>query len=286
MRVAFVLYGALTQRTGGTIYDRLVVEGLRARGAAVDVVSIARGEVVREPDCDVVVGDELCFRELLPFFRATKKTRVLLVHHLTSWEEGGAWAEPDERALLEACDLRIATSTWTAARIGGASVVAPGADRLPLAKRTRTDDSVCFLAIGDAPRKRLHLFTPRADVTVARGDLDDDALAQAIADADALVAASSLEGYGMAVAEALRAGLPVIATPHAAAPPLLSSDAVMKVSDGEIGAAMDTFARDAALRARMREAARHVSLPRWSDAVTAFSEALRAAHARGRGATP
>lgn len=32
MRIAWVLYGDLDARTGGTIHDRIVVEGLRAAG--------------------------------------------------------------------------------------------------------------------------------------------------------------------------------------------------------------------------------------------------------------
>ena len=72
MRIAWVLYGDLAQRTGGTIYDAEVVGGLRRAGDDVRVVSLPRARLARElrriaPD--VVVGDELCFCELALAFR-------------------------------------------------------------------------------------------------------------------------------------------------------------------------------------------------------------------------
>ena len=77
-RVAWVVYGSLEQVTGGYIYDRLVVEQLRELGDAVTVVSLSPGAEVpalSPNDFDVVVGDELCFRELLPIFQGTQGLR-------------------------------------------------------------------------------------------------------------------------------------------------------------------------------------------------------------------
>jgi len=64
MRLAWVLDGDLAQRTGGTIYDREVVDGLRRAGDEVRVVSLP-GRLLRELRAfrpDVVVGG----RALLP----------------------------------------------------------------------------------------------------------------------------------------------------------------------------------------------------------------------------
>lgn len=151
MRVAWVVYGDLDQRTGGTIYDAEVVGGLRRAGDEVVVVSLAneepagpRGfaatlpplakaartakaglELARRIEAvgpDVVVGDELCFAELAIAFRRVGRRgsgprRVLLVHHLTAWEAELAplrrrVARAGERLAIEASDWLVATS-WT-----------------------------------------------------------------------------------------------------------------------------------------------------------------------------
>src|SRR6185369_9005122 len=93
LRIAWVIYGALEQLSGSYIYDRLVVQQLRELGDSVTVVSLAPGAAAELPelspdDFDVVVGDESCFRELLPLFLRVsgRLRRVLLIHHLTGWE--------------------------------------------------------------------------------------------------------------------------------------------------------------------------------------------------------
>lgn len=145
-RIAWVIYGALEQVSGGYIYDRLVVERLRELGDSVTVISLTPGSpevpVLSRADFDVVVGDELCFRELLPIFQSPEcPRRVLLVHHLTAWELAPG-AERDallglEKAVIDAADACIATSYVTADRLRDeglarrAVVAEPGADRLP-----------------------------------------------------------------------------------------------------------------------------------------------------------
>jgi glycosyltransferase involved in cell wall biosynthesis len=144
-RIAWVIYGALEQVTGGYIYDRLVVERLRALGDQVTVVSLTPGDPAPQLDAaayDAVVGDELCFRELLPMFQqAPSLRRVLLIHHLTGWEQP---VGPEQSALLglekaaiDAADTCVATSHLTADRLHAEGlarsvrVAEPGADRLP-----------------------------------------------------------------------------------------------------------------------------------------------------------
>jgi len=184
VRIAWVLYGSLEQRTGGTIYDAHVVDGLRRAGDDVHVVSIASSESsestdddamaarrgfrrtlppiaraatmakaglalagrMREIDPEVVVGDELCFRELGIAFRRLGGgggllQRVLLVHHLTAWElELSPWRRrvirAAERFAIDASDAVIVTSRTTRERLvregvrERIEVVLPGADRL------------------------------------------------------------------------------------------------------------------------------------------------------------
>lgn len=147
MRIAWVLYGSLEQRTGGTIYDAEVVAGLRRAGDDVHVLSLDAGEpegprgfavtlpplakvatvaktglaLARRVEAiapNVVVGDELCFAELAVAFRmlgrrgrpATAPKRVLLVHHLTAWETELA---PLRRRVVRAGErLAIEASDW------------------------------------------------------------------------------------------------------------------------------------------------------------------------------
>jgi len=52
MELAFLVPGALDQLTGGYLYDRHVVHGLRARGHRVDVVELEG----RHPDADESAG--------------------------------------------------------------------------------------------------------------------------------------------------------------------------------------------------------------------------------------
>jgi glycosyltransferase involved in cell wall biosynthesis len=181
MQIAWVVYGGLDQPTGGYIYDRLVVERLRARGDDVRVVSIeparfavagglALGGRLARLAPDAVVGDELCFRELGPAFAVLppRTARVLLVHHLTSWELRAGFARVRvalrERLALHASDAIVATSRTTAARLGRehrlrrVDVAVPGADRLVRRPRAKAsaDDPVRLLFVGSwIARKRL-----------------------------------------------------------------------------------------------------------------------------------
>ncbi len=144
------MYGALEQVSGGYIYDRLVVERLRELGDSVTIISLTAGAgdlpALSRDDFDVLVGDELCFRELLTIFqRSPSPRRVLLIHHLTAWEHPPGSERAAvlalEKAVIAAAEACVATSYVTAERlqregIAGRVVVAePGADRLP---RSRT----------------------------------------------------------------------------------------------------------------------------------------------------
>ncbi|HEY3253551.1 MAG TPA: glycosyltransferase, partial [Polyangiaceae bacterium] len=147
LRIAWLVYGSLDQVSGGYIYDRLVVEHLRALGDRVTIVSLEPNAtslpVLSPTEYDVVVGDELCFRELGPLFRAAPVglRRVLLIHHLTAWEHAPGATRDEllalETAAIDAADACVATSRVTADRLqqerlaDSARVAEPGADRFP-----------------------------------------------------------------------------------------------------------------------------------------------------------
>ena len=333
-RIAWVLHGDLAQRTGGTIYDREVVDGLRRAGDDVRVVSLP-GRLMHElrgfrPD--VVVGDELCFRELAIAFRLLvgrrKPRRVLLVHHLTAWETE---LSPLRRRLvriveslaIRASDRVVTTSHATRDRLvaegtrTSIDVVLPGADRLERCGRLRNADDLAFVFVGSiVPRKRVFelvdafasasvkgrlvlvgslardehyvrdvraLIAQRGVGTrvVLTGELAETAVARALASADVLVMPSSLEGYGIAATEAIRAGTPVIAarTPGLEEALARCPDATLFVDAtgrSALATALGRFATDASLRASMTAAAHAASphMPTWAACVEGFRAAL------------
>jgi glycosyltransferase involved in cell wall biosynthesis len=171
VRIAWIVYGDLDQPTGGYVYDRLVVEGLRAGGDEVEVVDPRESGLPSE-QAEVLVGDSLCVREIGPLFERVSgpAARVLLVHHLPSWEiersDRDSMRRHEGRALA-ASDHAIATSAMTRERLLGegavvpVDVVAPGADRLPRASRRSEADvaRVELLFVGGlVARKRVALL--------------------------------------------------------------------------------------------------------------------------------
>jgi glycosyltransferase involved in cell wall biosynthesis len=112
------------------------------------------------------------------------------------------------------------------------------------------------------------------------GELDAAALAACYDRADVAVLATQRETYGMAVAEALAHGLPMIATTTGAIPDLVGGDAGLLVPVGDTAALADALARvlgDASLRARLAEGARRrrEHLPTWHDAARRLAAALK-----------
>jgi glycosyltransferase involved in cell wall biosynthesis len=338
MRIAWVLYGDLAQRTGGTIYDAEVVDGLRRAGDDVQVVSLPRARLARElrdiaPD--VVVGDELCFRELALAFRLLGRggmRRVLLVHHLTAWESELAPLRRRVIRLVEALAMsasdRIVTTSQTTRRRLVAEgvrtaieVVLPGANRLKgererererereaqfvfvgaIVPRKRVVELVRAFAGGAGENGRLVLvgsttrdegYVRQVRTMVAQlgigervemtGEVDEARVAQALDEADVLVMPSSLEGYGIAVTEAIYAGVPVIAARAQGLEEALAPcpDACMFADDErELASALQRFAADPALRASMSAAAREAGarMPTWSACADQFRAALRSA---------
>lgn len=202
LRVAWIVYGALDQVSGGYIYDRLVVEHLVQLGDAVTVFSLTPGQTelppLRAEDFDVVVGDELCFRELLPLFQRPGggPRRVLLVHHLTAWEHPAGPEREEllalERAVVAAADACVATSHVTADRLYAerialrVAVAEPGADRLPRPDTGGQEPSgarLRLLFVGNILRRKrvlelceafVSLPTANAELVLVGGELEPD----------------------------------------------------------------------------------------------------------------
>jgi glycosyltransferase involved in cell wall biosynthesis len=118
-----------------------------------------------------------------------------------------------------------------------------------------------------------------ADQVTLAGEVDDPKLEHALQHADVFVLATQHEGYGMAVAEALRRGIPVVSTMAGAIPELVGFDggSVVPIADADaFAAALEPIVGDHARRAEMAAGAlaQGAALPLWSDAASAASDAI------------
>ncbi|HYG84667.1 MAG TPA: glycosyltransferase family 4 protein [Azospirillum sp.] len=120
-----------------------------------------------------------------------------------------------------------------------------------------------------------------SDRVELHGDVDETDLAAAFAGADLFVQASQHEGYGMAVAEALAHGLPVVATAVGAVPELVPDGAGLLAPPNDAPALAEALRRvlsDAELRRRLGKGARTAAaaLPTWDACIDRFVEELAA----------
>ena len=169
----------------------------------------------------------------------------------------------------------------------GAIVPRKGFDVLISALATLTDLSWRLTIAGDRTRDRN--AAARLDADIARHALGDriaapgavspQRLAALYAEADVFVLASHFEGYGMAYAEAVAHGLPVIGTSAGAIPDTVPPDAGLLVDPGDSFALAKALRRvigDAGLRRRLASAARAAApqLPTWRHSAEIFARAL------------
>ena len=118
------------------------------------------------------------------------------------------------------------------------------------------------------------------------GDVPEVRLQACYAAADLFVLATRQETYGMAVAEALARGVPVLSTETGAIPALVGPDAglVVPPGDGEAFAcALKALMTSADLRRRLAEGARarRALLPTWPRAAARLAEVLDGVAGRG-----
>lgn len=347
VRLHVVVPGPIDQQTGGYIYDRRMVEGLRARGWRVDVHSVtgafptdaaaagARMAAVLAgiPDGARVLIDGLALGGLpAPVHAERDRLRILaLVHHPLADETGldaprRARFEALEREALAACAGVLVTSGFTARRLEAYGVaparvraVRPGTDPAPLAAGPEPGDPPLLLSVGSVtPRKGQRLLAaalarlaalPWRCVCAGSFERDPDYAAEVAAlareaglagrlrfagecGADELdrlyhraslfVLPSHYEGYGMAFAEALARGLPVVGTTGGAIPHTVPADAGVLVAPGDEAALADALRRllvepgGAERRGSLAAAARRHAgeLPDWSESASRFAEAI------------
>ncbi len=127
-----------------------------------------------------------------------------------------------------------------------------------------------------------HDLAGRVDLT---GEMSEEELARAYATADLFVLPSHYEGYGMAFAEALAHGLPIVACPTGAVPDTVPAEAALFVPAGavsDLAAGLRRLLTERGLLERKAAAAWRAGqrLPAWSDTAAAVVGALQGVAAR------
>jgi glycosyltransferase involved in cell wall biosynthesis len=192
MKIGLVIYGSLDTLSGGYLYDRLLVDTLRAQGDTVEVISLpwrnylshlADNLSFRLPaGLDVIIQDELNHPSLLTANKQPHPYPVIsLVHHLRCSEQRPAWQNAFyrivERRYLRSVDGFIFNSGTTRgvvqALVGSGTpnlVAFPPTDRFGnglsaedaeaaewIHARSSEDSPLRLLFIGNViPRKGLH----------------------------------------------------------------------------------------------------------------------------------
>ena len=185
MHIGLIIYGSLDTLSGGYLYDRKVVEYLRAQGDIVEVISLPWRNYTAHltdnlhfklrPNLDILIQDELNHPSLLAANRGKHPYPIIsLVHHLRSSELRPDWQNRVyrfvEKRYLQSVDGFIFNSKTTESVVDGLvhpgqpSIVAyPPTDRFgePLTEteimeRTKSDP-LRILFLGNViPRKGLH----------------------------------------------------------------------------------------------------------------------------------
>lgn len=111
------------------------------------------------------------------------------------------------------------------------------------------------------------------------GELDDDELRDCYQWADAFVSPTRLEGYGMALADAIAWGLPVVTTAGGAAADTVGDQAALLVPPEDVDAlssALQRLLREPDLYAQLARGARARAqqLPSWNDSAQAMHQVL------------
>jgi len=350
--IAFAIPGDIDTPTGGYIYDRRIIEGLRALGWQVDLIGLGDGfpfpdEVALSsarqalskvaPECPVLI-DGLALGVMPEIAAQLAQTHQLiaLVHHPLALEAGLSPEQAcafriSETDALSHVSQVIVTSPATARTLvaefevhaSQVHVVLPGTDRAKFSNLDRDQPSevsqrdLRLLSVGSiTPRKGFDVLVAALasvkdlpwvltiagdrtrDVTVpvqlerdlARFALHDrvrmlgavsaEVLETLYLDADVFVLASHYEGYGMAFAEALAHGLPVIATTGGAIPETVPSSAGILVKPGnisEFAEAMRLMITDETLRRTLSKGAMAAAQnqPDWRQSAESFSALLQ-----------
>jgi glycosyltransferase involved in cell wall biosynthesis len=334
-RVVAVVPGSIDRRTGGSIYDRRIVDGLRSRGWQVELREVDLRDhsdiYASLPDRALVLADGLVFsaRPELAERHALRIRFVALVHLPLANEPG---LSPERAALLEQGERRAVACAAAVVVTGPRTVdamtaygvprervvlITPGTDRAPLA-RGSNGPVVHLLTVATVNAGKGHAVLVRAlaevgaapwtltcigsvdhdpaavahvrelmsglglaDRITLAGELDGDAVSAAYDAADVFVLPTLHETFGMAVAEAIARGLPVVSTPTGAIAEIVADGALL-VPPGDVdrlAVVLGRVIRDSALRDQLAAGARAARerLTSWDAALDRMCAVLTAA---------
>ncbi len=153
--------------------------------------------------------------------------------------------------------------------------------RLVIAGDCKRDRATAIELATSIMRKRLG---PRICLA---GAVSEHQLAALYRQADVFVLASRFEGYGMAYAEAIAHGLPVIGTRVGAVPDTVPAGTGILVPPDDVAAlaaGLRAMIADAELRRRCSDAACKAAMPGWEAATQAFLDVLSPSRASPAGA--
>ncbi len=186
MRIGFLIYGSLETLSGGYLYDRKLVEYLRAQGDEVRIISLPWRNYAAHlgdnltfrlpPGLDILIQDELNHPSLLAANAQRHPYPVVsLVHHLRCSELRPRWQNTlyrmIERRYLESVDAFIFNSKTTRGVVTGlvgngkpGIVAYPPTDRfgvtfpeVEISARAAQPGPLRMLFLGNViPRKGLH----------------------------------------------------------------------------------------------------------------------------------
>jgi glycosyltransferase involved in cell wall biosynthesis len=282
-------------RAAGREVRVLVVQGSWPLGPIVDVPAL--------PADGLLVADGLLWPALRPLVPVAALRRVVVVVHSVLSAEGGSELIELERRALAGVGGVVATGGPTQRDLAAMGIpslrIEPGTDPAP---RATGRGEGRLLALGTVtPRKGLlrlleALETVHAPWTLdivgsatrdpayaarvrgralalgdrvrLHGELGAAGVAAALAQSDLLVHAAHYEAYGMALAEALARGVPVLCTPAGA----VEDGGAVVVPPEDLASALQRLLSDpVALRAAAEAALRRGRcLPTWSDVARRF----------------
>ena len=322
MRLRLAVPAPFKTISGGHVYDRAMVGGLRALGHDITVAALAGAHPLADdtarqaaaeaaaslPDGARLLIDGICLPAFAPLFDTLlARDAAVLVHHPTALETGHSDDERHrlrtiERELLPRLRRIVVTSADTAHRLAAEfgvaaeriRVVEPGIPDAPRSPGPASEDGCMVLSIGTLLPRKGHDVLLRAlarlpdldwTLSIAGGERDEAYAAELRALTDALgvaartrfvgelepealeplwrragvfALATHYEGYGMAVAEALRRGVPVAVTSGGAVAALVPPEAGVIATPGDHVALSNALRRmilDAPLRRAMAAAA-------------------------------
>ena len=332
--LVFVVPGRLDQLTGGYLYDRHIIDGLRSRGRIIKVIELTLNDretaLAELADGTTTVIDGLALPDLEQAVIAEwRRLRlVALIHHPLAEETGLSRAAAERLIRLEAVALQrfrgvVCPSARTAAAVQAYGipserilVIPPGTAKPDRPSRSRRGPVRSLLCVASlTPRKGHRVLVAalarirdldwemrcigsldrdprtarsiRQMISAARlgrrvtlaGEQPPRMVMRAYRAADLFVLPSLHEGYGMAFAEAMAHGLPIVATAAGAIPETVPREAGLLVPAGDVSALARALRRviaEPALAVRLAAGA-HASggrLPDWRRSAERWEQAL------------